>query len=228
MAPRRARIVLADQQILFRQNLAAHLMKGGFTIVHEVGDGDSLDQCMIDGNPDIVMLDRYLPGIDALSYCQMLNALQPHIQILLLVAYEHDARALQSSAFLAGAAGCLSKDLDSQDYLVAARQLAEGHMLFHPDVIRRAARPQQISGPAAHLQDLTSREREILQLVAEGLGNREIAKRLDISYHTAMKHVSNIISKLQVHNRMEAGLLFIRYRGAGLDPDDHPEDSQRS
>jgi DNA-binding NarL/FixJ family response regulator len=224
MAPRRARIVLADQQILFRQTLAAHLTNGGFTIVREVGDGDSLDQCMIDSNPDIVMLDRYLPGIEALSYCEMLNALQPHIQVLLLVAYEHDARALQGTAFLAGAAGCLSKDLDSQDYLAAAHQLSEGHMLFHPDAMRRSARTQQISGSAAHLQDLTNREREILQLVAEGIGNREIAKRLGISYHTAMKHVSNIISKLQVHNRMEAGLLFIRYRGAGLGPISHPED----
>ena len=211
MAPRQGRIVLADQQIVFRQGLAAHLVKGGYRIVCEVGDGAALDQCMIEGDPDVVMLDRYLPRLDAFEYCRMLNALQPQVHIIILVAYEHEARALQGTAFLAGAVGCLSKELQPQAYLTAMRQIVEGYLLFHPDVMRRAARPAQVSGPAARLQELTKREIEILALVAEGLGNREIAERLAISYHTAMKHVSNIISKLQVGNRMEAGLVYIRH-----------------
>jgi len=211
MAPRRTRIVLADQQVLFRQNLSAHLMKGGYTVVSEASNGAELDQCMIEADPDTLILDRYLPGIDTLEYCQMLNALQPQIQILLLVAYEHEASAMQTAAFLSGTAGCLSKDLAPQAYLAAIRQLAEGQLLFHPNVMRRAARPQKASGLAAHLQHLTKREMEILTLLAEGLENREIAERLAISYYTAMKHVSNIISKLQVKNRMEAGLVYIHY-----------------
>jgi DNA-binding NarL/FixJ family response regulator len=218
MTSRRARIVLADQQVLFRQNLAAHLMKGGYTVVCEVSDGAALDQCMIGAEPEILILDYYLPGISALEYCQMLNALQPQIQILLLVAYEHEASALQASAFLAGAAGCLSKDLEPVSYLNAIHQLAQEHLLFHPNVMRRAARPQKDSGPAARLESLTSRELEVLAFVAMGLGNREVAERLAISYNTTMKHVSNILSKLGVSNRMEAGLLYLRHQSKGSHP----------
>jgi DNA-binding NarL/FixJ family response regulator len=224
MARRRARIVLADQQTLFRQSLAAHLVKGGYMVVCEAADSAALDQCIIEDEPDIVVLDRYLPGIDALEYCQILNALQPQIQVLILVAYEHEARGLQSTAFIAGAAGCLSKELEPQVYLTAIRQLLDGHVLFPPDAMRRAARQPKVSGPAARIRDLTQRELEILVLVAEGMGNREIAKRLDISYHTAMKHVSNIISKLKVSNRMQAGLVYIRHGRNGSLPGLHSED----
>jgi DNA-binding NarL/FixJ family response regulator len=199
-------------------------VKGGYTIVCEVGDGVALDQCMIEAEPDILIIDHYLPQLDALQYCQLLNALQPQIQILLLVAYEHEASALQATAFLAGAAGCLSKDLDAAAYLAAVRRLAEGYLLFHPSIMRRAARPPKVSGPAARLQGLTRRELEILALAAEGLGNRDIAERLAISYHTAMKHMSNILSKLQVSNRMEAVLLYLRSQSEGAQPGFGPAD----
>lgn len=209
MAPGRARVVLADHQVVFRQGLRNHIVNGGFEVVCEAADGDTLEHCMIESEPDIVILDRYLPGIDALAYCQMLNALQPQLQILLLVAYEHEAQALQTNAFLAGAAGCLSKDLAPSVYLSALYQLSVGQLLFHPEVMRRAARAQG-RGTLPQLANLTDREQEILRLVAEGLGNRDIAQQLGISYHTAMKHVSNIITKLNVSNRMEAGLLWLR------------------
>ena len=212
MAPRRARIALADQQVLFRQGLAQALISGGHTVVCQVGDSDALDRYMIGNEIDIVILDRYLPGVDGLTYARMLNALQSQMQILILVAYEHEARALQTTAFLAGASGCMSKELIAPVYLAAVQQLMDDHMLFHSEVIRRAARPQPTSGPTAQLQELTKRELEILQMVSEGMGNREIARQLNISYHTVMKHVSNIISKLRVTTRMEAGLVFLRAR----------------
>jgi len=210
MAPRRARIALADQQVLFRQALAQALISGGHTVVCQVGDSDALDRSMIANEIDIVILDRYLPGVDGLTYARMLNALQSQIQILILVAYEHEARALQSTAFLAGASGCMSKELIAPAYLAAVQQLMDDHMLFQSEVIRRAARPQPTSGPTAQLQELTKRELEILQMVSEGMRNREIARQLNISHHTAMKHVSNIISKLRVNTRMEAGLVFLQ------------------
>ncbi|NWG22067.1 MAG: response regulator transcription factor [Chloroflexi bacterium] len=211
MASRRARIVLADRHYLFRQSLAHHLQSGGYLVVCETDNLEGLDRCMIDTEPEIVILDRYLPGGDILEYIHMLNTLQPQTALLLLVAYEHEAAGLQTQAFLAGAAGCLSKELPAAAYLHAVRRLQEGQLLFAADVMRRAVRPPAVSGPAASLHDLTAREIEILQLLAEGLGNREIAGRLDISYNTAMKHVSNILAKLKVSNRMEAGLFFLRH-----------------
>jgi len=217
MAPRRAKIALADPQVLFRQSLSQALASGGHTIVCQVGDSDALDRCMIENEIDVVILDRYLPGVDGLTYARMLNALQSHMHILILVAYEHEARALQTTAFLAGASGCLSKELIAPAYLAAVQQLMDDQILFHSEVMRRAARPQPLSGPRVQLQDLTKRELEILQLVSEGMGNREIARQLNISYHTALKHMSNIIGKLHVSSRMEAGLLFLRARH-GLPP----------
>lgn len=222
MAPRRARIILADQQVLFRQSLAQVLTNGGHTVICQVGDSEALDRYMVESQPDVLIIDRYLPGVDGLTYCRMMNALQPQIAILILIGYEHESRAVQSTAFLAGAAGCLSKDLIAPAYLAAIQQLLDGHVLFHPEVMRRAARPQRASGPEMRLQDLTNRELEILQMVAEGMGNREISQQLNISYHTAMKHVSNIITKLRVSNRMEAGLLFLRH-GRGSRPDGSEE-----
>jgi DNA-binding NarL/FixJ family response regulator len=218
MASRRARIVLADQQHLFRQSLAQLLRSAGHVIVGEADSLDSLDRCMIDTEPEIIMLDRYLPGGDVFEYVHMLNTLQPQTAILLLAAYEHEALELQGQAFLAGASGCLSKDLQATAYMNAVRRLQDGQLLFPAEVLRRAARPPAISGPVANLSELTSRELEILQLIAEGLGNREIAARLDISYNTAMKHVSNILAKLKVSNRMEAGLLFLRHTSDGTLP----------
>jgi DNA-binding NarL/FixJ family response regulator len=218
MAPHRARIVLADQQVLFRQSLAQALTSGGYTVVCQVGDSDALDRCMIENDPDIVILDRYLPGVDGLAYTRMLNALQPHTQILILVAYEPEARALQSTAFLAGASGCLSKELIAPAYLAAVQQLVENRLLFPSEVMRRAARQQQVSARETHLEDLTKRELEILSMAAEGMRNRAIASQLNISYHTAMKHMSNIISKLHVNNRTEASMLFLRSRNRLLPP----------
>jgi DNA-binding NarL/FixJ family response regulator len=218
MAPRRARIVLADHQMLFRQSLAYHLGSAGHDIAAEAEDGSALDRAMIAAEPDLLILDRYLPGIDSLAYLQMLNALQPQLQVLLLVAYDHEARSLQIASFLAGASGCLSKDLQPAAYVTAVRRLLEGGVLYSADVMRRAARPPALSGPAARLVELTGRELEILRLVAEGLGNREIAERLGISYNTTMKHVSNIIGKLKVSNRMEAGLLYLRHGTSDLLP----------
>jgi DNA-binding NarL/FixJ family response regulator len=216
MAPRHARIVLADHQVLFRQGLAHHLAGAGHEVVGEAEDGESLDQVMIDSEPDLLLLDRYLPGLQSLSYIHMLNALQPQVRVVVLAGYEHEARTLQITAFLAGADGCLSKDLGPGAYLAAVRRLLEGGVLFAAEVMRRAARPPAPTGPAAHLQELTRREREILSLVAEGLENREIANRLGISSHTVMKHVSNIITKLRVGNRMEAGLLLIHHGRAAF------------
>lgn len=218
MSSRRARIVLADQQHLFRQNLAHHLRGAGHIIVGEADSLESLDRCMIDTEPDIVILDRYLPGGDVFEYIHMLNTLQPQTAVLLLAAYEHEALELQGQAFLSGASGCLSKELQATAYLHAVRRLQDGQLLFPAEVLRRAARPPAISGPVASLSELTSRELEILQLIAEGLGNREIAARLDITYNTAMKHVSNILAKLKVSNRMEAGLLFLRHTADGTAP----------
>lgn len=222
MAARRARIAIADQQQLFRQSLARHLQADGHLVVCEAEDIDALDRSMIDTEPDIVILDRYLPGRDVLEFVHVLNTLQPQLPILLLVAYEHEAASLQGQAFMAGAAGCLSKDLPASAYLDAIQHLQAKHVLFSADIMRRALRPPVISGPKASLQELTSRELEVLQLISQGLSNREISARLDITYNTVMKHVSNILATLKKSTRMEAGLLYLEHASDETRPKQRP------
>lgn len=209
---RHARLVLADHQVLFRESLAHHLRQEGYTVVCEVEDGDSLRRCLLDHQPDILVLERHLPRLDTFEYCRALVERQPDLQILLLVAYAAEAEALQMEALLAGAAGCLSKDLDATAYLLAVQHLQDGLMLFRSSLVRRAVRLSSAYEPDGRLHALTRRELEILELVADGLANQDIAERLGISPHTVMKHVSNIITKLGVGNRMEAGLLLLRSR----------------
>ena len=112
----------------------------------------------------------------------------------------------------------MSKELIAPAYLAAVQQLIENQLLFPSEVMRRAARQQQVSGQETRLQDLTKRELEILELAAEGLRNRAIAAQLNISYHTTMKHMSNIISKLHVSNRTEASMLLLRSHNRLLPP----------
>lgn len=218
MAPRRARIVLADHQSLFRQSLASALRGAGHEIAAEAGNNDELDRALIDAQPNVLIIERHLPGPEVLTSIDVLHRLQPEIAVLLLVAYEDEARSLQLPSFVAGASGCLSKDQPAAVFVQGVRRLMEGSLLYEPDVMRRAARPQAVGGPLARLGALTTRELEVLALVAEGLGNREVAERLAISHHTTMKHVSNIISKLQVNNRMEAGLLYLKHGLGGIMP----------
>jgi DNA-binding NarL/FixJ family response regulator len=151
----------------------------------------------------------------------------PNLRILVLTGYESEARELQLGTLLAGAAGCLSKEHAAHTYLAAIQVLIQGQVIYQYATITSALRVNEtidsspsipsistVSAPLPALNhgldDLTAREIEILQLVAKGKGNPEIALILNITENTVMKHVSHIISKLNVRNRMEAGLVYLR------------------
>jgi DNA-binding NarL/FixJ family response regulator len=217
-------LILADQQLLFRQSLAQALTEAGWSQITQVGHRGALEQAFLEYPTDILVIDRWLPEIDITLYCRSLMSAHPNLRILVLTGYESEARDLQLNTLLAGAAGCLSKEHPAHTYLAAIQVLIQGQVIYQYATIHSALRMNESidSSPSIStvstilpafnndLADLTAREIEILQLVAKGKGNPEIALILSITENTVMKHVSHIISKLNVRNRMEAGLVYLR------------------
>jgi DNA-binding NarL/FixJ family response regulator len=212
------RILLADQQILFRHSLALALAESGWPQIDQVGTAEALDHALETQHYHVLIIDRTLPHGDAIGYCQ---ALAKPLQILILTGYEQEAYELQMEAWQAGAAGCLSKEHPVEVYLEAVRALSADRVLFQHSLLRAAMEHsrnephQPVTGAQPNgmtlLAKLTPRELEILRLISKSCPNHQIARELSIAENTVMKHVSNIISKLKVRNRGDAGMLYIRY-----------------
>jgi DNA-binding NarL/FixJ family response regulator len=210
------RIILADQQLIFRQGLAAILAEGGWTVAAQIGDLDALEQALQHQPPDILIIDRAIPRSDIFLYCRSITTMYSNMQVLILTPYEHESREMQVQALRAGAAGCLSKDHAADRYLDAMFVLADQRVLFSHAVIRLALAtaedaaehtPPQLHNKA--LRGLTKRELEILKLVSQGLGNPDIAQALRIADNTVMKHMTHLMSKLGARNRTEAGFIYL-------------------
>lgn len=214
-------LLLADAQLLFRQSLAQALADAGWAAITQVSTQAALEQALLETSMTLLIIDKQLPAMDITRYCQLLMQQHPQLRILILTGYEIEARELQYSSLLAGAAGCLSKEHPAAIYTTAIQMLSQGHIYYQYLTVQHALRahtpvedipvvaaiPARVS--SAVLAHLTPRELEILQLVAQGKGNPEIALTLNITDNTVMKHVSHVINKLGVRNRMEAGLVYL-------------------
>jgi DNA-binding NarL/FixJ family response regulator len=216
-----ARIILADHQVLFRQALAQALLAEHWFVVAETPTGEGLEALIESTGCTILIIDRALPGIALTDFCSSITARYTELQVVLLVSYEAEAQAWQLPAFRAGIACCVSKDHDASFYRAALTMLAHGYGAFNQRTMRAALTGSQLLvSPVQHaasptplpapLDVLTRREAEVLALVAQGRANPEIAVALNITTHTAMKHVSNIIEKLDINNRTEAGILYLK------------------
>ncbi len=222
MPPHAVRLVLADHQVLFRQALTSILVEAGWMVVGTTDSGENLAALLQETQATLLIVDRALPGISIPDFCTIQMARDPELQVLLLVGYEHEAQAMQLLALRAGAAGCLSKDHAGTYYLTALDTIVCGRTLYQGKTIRAGlleARGVFVNTPRViapskrlppPLDNLTPREAEILALIADGQPNPQIAEQLSITDHTVMKHVSNIINKLGVRNRMEAGILYLK------------------
>ncbi len=209
------RILLVDDHASFRSGLRALLETAdGLAVAGEAGTGDEAVEQAVALQPDVVLMDLNMPGMDGLEATRRIVDVAPHVAVLVVTMYDDDDSVFD--AVRAGARGYLLKGAQRAEILRAVRAVASGEAIFGPGVARRLmayfARPRPAVDVAA-FPELTGREREILDLVARGRSNAEITAGLVLSPKTVRNHVSNIFSKLQVRDRAEA---IVRARQAGM------------
>ena len=212
------RILLADDHPLFRHGLAALLKQTpDFEVVGEATTGDEAVALANSLQPDLVLMDIRMPGVNGVEATRRILASRPTTRVLVVTMFEDDASVF--TAMRARARGYILKDADKDEMLRAIRAVDSGEAIFSPAIATRMIEFFAAPRPAAAsdaFPDLTEREREILNLMAQGLNNVEIAQRLVLSHATVRNYVSSIFSKLQVADRAQA---IVRAREAGLGHD---------
>ncbi|MDG4861172.1 response regulator transcription factor [Streptomyces sp. T-3] len=206
------RVVVADDQELVRSGFTMILeAQPDIEVVAEAGDGRQAVQAVAQHTPDVLLLDIRMPGMDGLEAARQVCA-QSTCRVVMLTTFDLDEYVYE--ALYAGASGFLLKDVRRDDLVHAVRVVAAGDSLLAPSVTRRLVadivtrrRTAAPEGPAAahdRLAVLTAREEETLRLLARGLTNAEIAADFVVSDHTVKTHVSNVLSKLGLRDRVQA------------------------
>jgi DNA-binding NarL/FixJ family response regulator len=207
-------VVLADDQALVRAGFRALLdAQSDIEVTGEATDGDEAVRLATELRPNVVLMDIRMPGQDGLSATRriLVDERSGDIRVIILTTFGLDEYVFE--AIRAGASGFLVKDTEPAELVQAVRVVAGGDALLSPSVTRQliaefAARAKEPQAPDA-LAELTDREREVLSLVAEGLSNEGIARRLVVSPATAKTHVSRVMGKLRARDR--AQLVVIAY-----------------
>ena len=207
------RVLVVDDQQLFRQGLVMLLgVEPDIDVVGEAGDGIAATELAASAVPDVILMDVRMPKRSGIEACVAIKEAAPTARIIMLTVSDEEADLYD--AVKNGASGYLLKDSSIDEVAQAIRVVADGQSLISPsmaikllDEFKQMSRSdrQQVPTPK-----LTDRELEVLKLVAQGLNNREIAKRLFISENTVKNHVRNILEKLQLHSRMEAVMYAVR------------------
>ena len=215
------RVLLADDQVLVRAGFRALLdAQDDIEVVGEAGDGDQAVRLTRELAPDIVLMDIRMPGTDGLAATRQIAAdgQLANVRVVILTTFELDEYVFE--AVRSGASGFLVKDTEPDELVQAVRVVAGGEALLSPSVTRRLIGEFAARAKAPHdtggLDELTDREQEVLALVADGLSNHEIAKRLYVSPATAKTHVSRAMIKLRARDR--AQLVVIAYESGLVRP----------
>jgi DNA-binding NarL/FixJ family response regulator len=207
-------VLLVDDHPMFREGLRFTLARAGVVVVGEAADGREALALAEELDPDVVVMDLAMPGLDGLAATAELVARGSRARILVLTMSGEDAAVL--AAVRAGARGYLVKGVGPEEAVAAVRAVAAGHAVFGPDLAARvleliAAPDSSAAAPPATqagLLDLSEREREVLELVAQGWSNQRIAEQLFISSITVRNHVSHILTKLQLTDRRQVMLKY--------------------
>jgi DNA-binding NarL/FixJ family response regulator len=207
------KVLLADDLPLVRAGLRTLVeAEGEFLVVGEARDGEEAIALARETNPDVVLMDLSMPGVDGLEATRRIVAEErlAGVKVIIITTYETDERVFET--LRAGASGFLLKDAEPQELLRGIAIVAAGDSLLAPSVTRRliaefASHPTTSAVSPEQLEWLTEREREVMALVAGGLSNAEIAERLVISPATAKTHVSRAMRKVNAHDRAQLVVL---------------------
>ena len=209
------RVLLIDDHTLFRVGLEGLLESRGIEIVASVDSGHESLRLIQEGNPDIVLLDMRMPGIDGLSVLKMLKQNNVQLPIVMLTTSTEERDLLES--LREGAQGYLLKDMEPDQLVLALSEIVGGKTVVAPDLSPILAKAVQGKTPDndetadSPFSGLTPRETEILGLLAEGQSNKTIARNLGISDGTVKLHVKAILRKLEVHSRVEAAVMAVEH-----------------
>ena len=207
------RVVLVDDHDLFRTGLVNLLTEQGVHVVGEASRGEAAIRLVHDLAPDVVVMDLNLPGISGVDATREILAAAPRTRVVVLTISADDGDVV--AAVLAGACGYLLKDSTIQQLVDGIRAAAEGESLISPQVASKVLQIVRAQNAVVETTDalraeLSERELEVLKLIAIGKDNAEIARELFISPKTVKNHISNILMKLHIDNRIQAAVYAVR------------------
>jgi DNA-binding NarL/FixJ family response regulator len=198
------RILLADDHAVVREGLRALLeQQTDLLIVGEASDGAAALRLLASEPADVVVLDMKMPGAGAVDTIQAIKQQRPRTQVLVFTSYAEDGQV--RDALSAGATGYLLKDAMAEDLIRAIREVHAGRAWLHPQAQRQML--EWMRRPPSQLDSLTSRERSVLALLADGQSNKQIARNLGLTAGTVKGYVSQVLEKLGVSDRTQAALL---------------------
>lgn len=204
------RILIADDHTIVRKGLVALLAtpRFGFEVVGEAADGIQAVELARTLAPDVLLMDLIMPRMDGVEATRAILAQDPGVRVLILTSAPASERAIE--VIRAGARGFLEKDSSPDDLIRAIRTVAAGQTLIPSTVLEAlAAGDNALAHTASTTDQLTGRESTILALIAQGLSNKEIASRLQLSPHTVRAHARTIFEKIGVTNRTQAALYAV-------------------
>jgi DNA-binding NarL/FixJ family response regulator len=214
------RVVIAEDQAVVRAGLRMILdAQSDITVIGEASDGWEVMRLVTEAQPDLVLMDVQMPNLDGLAATRRLLGGAPNgPKILVLTTFDLDEYVYE--AILAGASGFLLKSAPPQQLVSAVRSVMAGDVLVAPEITRRlldrfVQRPLPVAGRPTELADLSSRELEVLELLAEGRSNAEIAAALYLSEATIKSHINHILTKLRLRDRVQA--VALAYRSGLMD-----------
>ncbi|WP_436758805.1 response regulator [Streptosporangium sp. V21-05] len=216
------RVVLADDEAMIRAGVKAILATDeGIEVVAEAADGREAVELVRAHRPDVALLDIRMPRLDGLSAAAELRVAMPEVAVVMLTTFDEDeyvARALDE-----GAGGFLLKAADPRELIIGVRAVADGAAYLSPRIARKVitrlsgGRLSRAGVAREHVRSLTAREREVLALVGRGMSNQDIGRELFLSQGTVKSHVSAILLRLGLNNRVQAAIIAYE---AGLAPGD--------
>lgn len=203
-------VQLVDDHAIVREGLRLLLSEeSDIEVVGEAGDGAESVQLAATLQPHVILMDLVMPGMDGIRAMQDIRAVSPSSQVLVLTSFSDDQRV--RDAIRAGAIGYLLKDVLKADLLQAIRAAAQGQPTLHPEAQRQLMRHVTTPATRSLVDELTPRERDVLQLIVRGQSNKEIADSLRVTEGTVKGHVSAILSKLGVADRTQAALYAVKH-----------------